>query len=61
MTNTTTPSTPGTVQGFSAQTVSHSDSAPMVVTRLSGWIDVTETEAATPSWIIRTRSEARRG
>jgi hypothetical protein len=26
----------------------------MVLTRLSGWIDVSEAKAMTPSWIIRT-------
>lgn len=32
-----------------------SDVAPMVVTKLSGWIDVGEMKATSPSWIIRTR------
>lgn len=59
MTNFTTPSTQTTVKGFSRPAASHSDGAPMVVTRLSGWIDVTETKMATPSWIIRTRVEVR--
>jgi hypothetical protein len=27
----------------------------MVVTRLSGWIDVAEVKATAPTWIIRTR------
>jgi len=30
----------------------------MVITRLSGWIDMTEVKASTPSWIIRTRMDA---
>ncbi|HKO35312.1 MAG TPA: hypothetical protein VJV21_02455 [Pyrinomonadaceae bacterium] len=36
------------------------DHAPMVITRLSGWINVGENKAAAPAWIIPTRSLARR-
>lgn len=32
-----------------------SDAAPMVITRLSGWIDVNEMKAAPRGWIIPTR------
>ena len=35
------------------------DHAPMVLTRLSGWINVGEIMAA-PAWIIPTRVSARR-
>lgn len=31
------------------------DQAPMVITRLSGWIDFGEGKAAAPAWIIPTR------
>jgi len=58
MTNATTTSTQTTVPGFSHQSAQHSDEAPMVITRLSGWIDMTEVKASTPSWIIRTKLDA---
>lgn len=32
-----------------------SDAAPMVITRLSGWIDVNEAKAEPRGWIIPTR------
>lgn len=32
-----------------------SDAAPMVITRLAGWIDVGELTAEPQSWIIHTR------
>jgi hypothetical protein len=32
-----------------------SDAAPMVITRLSGWIDVGEIKTETRAWIIPTR------
>lgn len=35
------------------------DHAPMVVTRLSGWINVGDTKAAAPAWIIPTRRARR--
>jgi hypothetical protein len=35
------------------------DHAPMVITRLSGWINVGEVKAA-PAWIIPTRARASR-
>lgn len=35
-----------------------SDQAPMVITRLSGWIDPVEIEAPAPAWIIPTRRQA---
>jgi len=55
MTNLTTTLTRTMVQD-PRQPARHSDGAPMVVTRLSGWIDIGETNATTPSWIIRTRT-----
>ncbi len=55
MTNLATTSTHTMVQE-SRHLARHSDGAPMVVTRLSGWIDIGETNATTPSWIIRTRT-----
>ena len=58
MTNATTTSTQATVPGFSHQSEQHTDGAPMAITRLSGWIDMTEVKASTPSWIIRTRLDA---
>jgi hypothetical protein len=36
------------------------DHAPMVITRVSGWINVGESKSAAPAWIIPTRSHARR-
>ncbi len=30
----------------------------MMITRLSGWIDMGEPRATTPSWIVRTRMSA---
>ncbi|MFN2577497.1 MAG: hypothetical protein ABR607_07385 [Pyrinomonadaceae bacterium] len=32
-----------------------SDAAPMVITRLSGWIDVSEIKAESRAWIVPTR------
>jgi len=34
------------------------DEAPMVITRLSGWIDVGEAKSMAPAWIIPTRVNA---
>jgi hypothetical protein len=30
----------------------------MIITRLSGWIDMGEPRATTPNWIVRTRMTA---
>ena len=38
---------------------SNSDQAPMVITRLSGWIDPIEIKAAAPAWIVPTRVQTR--
>jgi hypothetical protein len=37
-----------------------SDTAPMVITRLSGWIDVAEMKAEPRGWIIPTQIQAAR-
>lgn len=55
MTNTTTTTTHEMNRNFTRPARRPSDVAPMVVTRLSGWIDVGEVKATEPSWIIRTR------
>jgi hypothetical protein len=55
MTNTTTATTQGMNRNYTRPANRPSDVAPMVVTRLSGWIDVNEVKGAAPSWIIRTR------
>jgi len=36
-----------------------SDAAPMVINRLSGWIDVGELKAESQAWIIPTRIHIR--
>jgi hypothetical protein len=36
-----------------------SDQAPMVITRLSGWIDPVEIKPPAPAWIIPTRMQTR--
>ena len=33
----------------------YSDAAPMVITRLSGWIDVSEIKTELRGWIVPTR------
>jgi hypothetical protein len=53
MTNSTTTSMQSSNQNGSNR--KSSDAAPMVITRLSGWIDVNETKAAPRGWIIPTR------
>ena len=55
MTNSTTTSTRGMNRNYAPHTSRPSDVAPMVVTKLSGWIDVGEVKATAPTWIIRTR------
>jgi hypothetical protein len=36
-----------------------SDQAPMVITRLSGWIDPVEIKSQAPAWIIPTSMQTR--
>lgn len=59
MTNATATSTQKMVRSFAPHAEKHSDEAPMVVTRLSGWIDFGEGKSATPSWIVPTRMQTR--
>jgi hypothetical protein len=58
MTNTTTNSTPETVRGYAHTATKQSDEAPMIITRLSGWIDMGEHRTTAPNWIVRTRMNA---
>ena len=58
MTNSTTASTHRMVGGYTRPSTRRSDEAPMVITRLSGWIDVGEVKSASPAWIIPTRMNA---
>jgi hypothetical protein len=55
MTNSTKTSIPGSNQNFDTNR-QVSDAAPMVITRLSGWIDVNEMKAEPRGWIIPTRT-----
>jgi len=55
MTNSTTTSTHSVNQNSARASRKASDAAPMVVTRLSGWIDVNEMKAEPRGWIIPTR------
>jgi hypothetical protein len=55
MTNSNTTSMHGTNQSFARAERKSSDAAPMVITRLSGWIDVNEIKAETRAWIVPTR------
>jgi len=54
MTNSTTASMNRMIGANTHPSTKRSDEAPMVITRLSGWIDVGETKSA-PAWIIPTR------
>jgi hypothetical protein len=58
MTNSTTASTNRMVSIHTRSSARRSDEAPMVITRLSGWIDVGEAKSANPAWIIPTRTSA---
>ena len=55
MTNSTTTSMQSANEIFGRVNRQNSDAAPMVVTRLSGWIDVNEVKAQPRAWIIPTR------
>jgi hypothetical protein len=55
MTNSTTTSTTDTNRGYAQTATKQSDEAPMIITHLSGWIDMGEPRATTPNWIVRTR------
>jgi hypothetical protein len=58
MTNSATTSTTDTIRGYAQTGTKQSDEAPMIITRLSGWIDMGETRTITPNWIVRTRMSA---
>lgn len=58
MTNSATTSTHDTVRGYAHPKTKQSDGAPMIITRLSGWIDMGEPRTSTPTWIVRTRMHA---
>ena len=55
MTNSTTTTTHSVSQNSARVSRKASDAAPMVITRLSGWIDVNEMKAEPRGWIIPTR------
>ena len=54
MTNSTTSSMKTANRSFARPINKHSDEAPMVITHLSGWIDVGEAKS-NPTWIIPTK------
>lgn len=58
MTNSATASMHRMVGGYARPASRRSDEAPMVITRLSGWIDVGEIKSESPAWIIPTRTNA---
>ena len=60
MTNSTTISMQNTDQSYPKVARKASDTAPMVITRLSGWIDVNEMKAEPRGWIIPTQIQAAR-
>jgi hypothetical protein len=55
MTNANTNQQHTAVKGYIHPAAKQTDEAPMVITRLSGWIDMGETRTAPPAWIVRTR------
>ena len=55
MTSANTNQNHASVKGYVHTAAKQSDEAPMVITRLSGWIDMGETRTAPPVWIVRTR------
>lgn len=59
MTNSTTTSMHKSTHGFARVERKSSDAAPMVINRLSGWIDVGEFKAEMQAWIIPTRIHTR--
>lgn len=58
MTNSTTKSMNPSTQGFARVERKSSDAAPMVINRLSGWIDAGEVKSELQTWIIPTRIHA---
>ncbi len=55
MTNSTTNTTHDPIGINTRPVTRRSDEAPMVITRLAGWIDVGEVKTTTQSWIVPTR------
>jgi hypothetical protein len=58
MTNSTTATTNSMIRGYTRPKSRRTDEAPMVITRLSGWIDVGDAKSEAPAWIIPTRIQA---
>lgn len=58
MTSSITATTHQTIGTYDRRSTKRSDEAPMVITRLSGWIDVGELKSAAPAWIVPTRMNA---
>ena len=56
MTNTINRTTENLARNFATPAAANSDHAPMVLTRLSGWIDVGDAKSVTPTWIVPTRA-----
>ena len=59
MTSPTATATQETMRNLVRSTEKNSNEAPMVITRLSGWIDVGDGKLAGPGWIVPTRTHAR--
>lgn len=55
MTNATTTSAQKANTDFSRTATKVSDGAPMVISRLSGWIDLGDRKDGVPAWIVPTR------
>ncbi len=55
MTNSTRTSINSTNQEYARNERKAADTAPMVITRLSGWIDIGEVKTEARGWIIPTR------
>ena len=58
MTNSTNTSMHSSQQSYTRTERKSSDAAPMVITRLSGWIDIGEVKTEVRGWIIPTRVHA---
>ena len=55
MTNSTTTAMQSRNHAYAHTDRKSSDAAPMVITRLSGWIDVGEIKPESRAWIVPTR------
>lgn len=58
MTNSNITSMHSSQQSHTRTERKSSDAAPMVITRLSGWIDIGEVKTEVRGWIIPTRVHA---